>query len=169
VDRILVGYVRRAHGIKGAVVVRPLTDDPDHRWVPGTIVMSDAEPPVAYTVISAGPHPAGILVRFEGVDDRNTAEAMRGTSFTIPVSERRDLEDGEYWPDDLVGCTVVDGSGATLGLVESVVLGAAQDRIAVRTDHGLVEVPLVDAIVPSIDLEARTVTATPPPGLFDAD
>jgi 16S rRNA processing protein RimM len=169
VDRILVGYVRKAHGIKGAVVVRPLTDDPDHRWVPGTVVTSDAEPPVEYTVVSAGPHPSGILVRFDGVDDRSTAEAMRGTSFTIPASERRELDDGEYWPDDLVGCTVVDGSGETLGVVESVVFGAAQDRLAVRTDRGLVEVPLVDALVPTIDLEARTVVATPPPGLFDVD
>ncbi len=168
-DRILVGYVRRAHGIKGAVIVRPLTDDPDRRWVPGAVVHSDARPAVEYTVVTASRHPAGMLVRFSGVDDRNMAEALKGTSFTISPDERRDLEEDEYWPDDLVGCTVVDPSGATLGIVESVVFGAAQDRLAVRTDHGVVEVPLVDAIVPTVDLDTRTITATPPPGLFDAD
>jgi 16S rRNA processing protein RimM len=169
VDRILVGYVRRAHGIKGAVIVRPLSDEPDQRWIPGAVVTSDAEPPVDYTVVSANAHPAGVLVRFEGVDDRNTAESLKGTSFTIPSDERRDLDDDEYWPDDLVGCTVFDESGATLGTVEAVVFGAAQDRLAVRTAHGTVEVPLVEAIIPTVDVAARRIVATPPPGLFDPE
>jgi len=169
VDRILVGYVRRAHGIKGAVIVRPLSDEPSRRWVPEAVVTSDAEPPVDYTVVSAHAHPAGVLVRFEGVDDRNTAEALKGTSFTISSDERRDLDDGEYWPDDLVGCTVFDESGAMLGTVETVVFGAAQDRLAIRTDHGIVEVPLVEAIIPTVDVAAQRIVATPPPGLFDSE
>ncbi len=168
-DRILVGYVRRAHGIKGAVIVRPLTDDPEQRWAVGSVVTSDAEPPVDYTVVASSEHPAGVLVRFSTVDDRNTAEALQGTSFTIPPDERRDLGDDEYWPDDLVGCSVVDRDGNLLGVVESVVFGAAQDRLAVRTERGIVEVPMVEAITPTIDVDGRTIVATPPPGLFDPE
>ena len=167
VEPILVGYVRRAHGINGAVVVRPLTDDPENRWVPGAEFESDAVPPRSYTVAEASPYRDDLLVRFSQVADRNGAEALRGTSFTIDPHDRRDLEDGEFWVEDLVGCTVMDRSGASIGVVDEVVFGAAQDRLAVRTDSGIVEVPFVDPLVPEIDLERRTVVDTPPEGLFD--
>ncbi len=166
VEPVLVGYVRRAHGINGAVVVRPLTDDPDGRWFSGAELASDGNPPVTYTISEVGPHKDGLLVRFEGVVDRSTAEALRGTSFTIAADERRELDPEEFWPDDLVGCAVVDEAGESLGTVESVEFGAAQDRLAVRTADGIVEVPFVDAIVPTIDLDARKVVMTPPIGLF---
>ncbi len=165
-EPVLVGYVRRAHGINGAVVVRPLTDDPVGRWLPGAELASDGNPPITYVVSQVGPHKDGILVRFEGVTDRDTAEALRGTSFTIAADDRRELDAEEFWPDDLVGCTVVDEAGESLGTVESVEFGAAQDRLSVRTPNGVVEVPFVDAIVPTVDLDARTIVMTPPAGLF---
>jgi 16S rRNA processing protein RimM len=166
VEPVLVGYVRRAHGIKGAVVVRPLTDDPDGRWFSGAELASDGNPPTTYTIIEVGPHKDGLLVRFEGVFDRSAAEALRGTSFTIPSDDRRELDNEEFWPDDLIGCAVVDEAGEPLGTVESVEFGSAQDRLAVRTSDGVVEVPFVDAIVPAIDLDRRRIVMTPPGGLF---
>ena len=166
VEQVLVGYVRRAHGINGAVVVRPLTDDPDGRWFSGAELTSDGTPPVGYTIAKVGPHKDGLLVHFEGVADRSTAEALRGTSFTIPSDDRRELDSQEFWPDDLIGCTVVDDSGEVLGIVDTVEFGTAQDRLAVRTPDGVVEVPFVDAIVPTIDLDGRKIVMTPPAGLF---
>jgi 16S rRNA processing protein RimM len=166
VEPVLVGYVRRAHGINGAVVVRPLTDDPAGRWSSGVELTSDGNPPVAYTITKVGPHKDGLLVHFEGVTDRSTAEALRGTSFTIASDDRRELGSEEFWPDDLIGCTVVDDAGELLGTVDSVEFGAAQDRLAVRTPDGVVEVPFVEAIVPTIDLDARKIVMTPPIGLF---
>lgn len=163
---ILVGYVRRAHGINGSVVVRPLTDDPENRWFPGAEFSSDTDPPAPYTVAEAAPYRDDLLVRFVEVRDRTSAEALRGTSFTIDAAERRDLEDGEFWVEDLVGCAVVDQAGESIGVVESVEFGAAQDRLAVRTEAGLFEVPFVDAIVPSVDVERRRVVVTPPEGLL---
>ncbi len=165
-EAVLVGYVRRAHGINGAVVVRPLTDDPDGRWFSGAELASDSNPPISYIIAKVGPHKDGLLVRFEGVTDRSTAEALRGTSFTIAADERRELDAEEFWPDDLIGCTVVDGDGQPLGTVDSVEFGAAQDRLAVRTADGIIEVPFVDAIVPTVDLDGRRIVMTPPQGLF---
>ncbi len=167
VEPILVGYVRRAHGINGAVVVRPLTDDPENRWIPGAEFDSDATPPRSYSVFEASPYRDDLLVRFNEVVDRNGAEALRGTSFTIDPGDRRDLEDGEFWVEDLVGCAVIDEDGTSMGVVEEVVFAAAQDRLAIGTESGRVEIPFVDAIVPEIDLERRVVVVTPPAGLFD--
>jgi 16S rRNA processing protein RimM len=128
--------------------------------------MSDAKPPVLFTVAEAMPYRDDLLVRFAEIGDRSGAEALKGTSFTIDPAERRDLDDDEFWVEDLVGCDVVDRDGAPIGVVESVEFGAAQDRLVVRTEAGRFEVPFVDAIVPEVDLEGRTVVVTPPQGLL---
>ncbi|MEN8234214.1 MAG: ribosome maturation factor RimM [Actinomycetota bacterium] len=168
-NSVIVGYVRRGHGLNGAVIVRPLTDDATQRWRKGARLSSDGEPPVAYIVAQVGPHKDGLLVQFEGVNDRNAADGLRGTSFTIPSDERRALEGGEYWPDDLTGCAVVDEHDQPLGAVVGVEFGAAQDRLVVQTDEGTVEVPFVDALVPTVDLENRRVVVIALPGLFSSD
>jgi len=166
VSLVDVGYARRAHGIGGEVVVRPQTDDPD-RWVVGATFTTDESPARILEAIAVRPHQGDLLVRFAGIDDRDTADALRGTVFQIPAAERRDLGDDEFWPDDLIGVTVVGPDGETLGTVVAVEFGGAQDRLAIETADGFrVEIPFVSAIVPAVDLEARVITVTPPDGLF---
>jgi 16S rRNA processing protein RimM len=166
VNLIDVGYARRAHGIDGEVFVRSLSDDAE-RWITGAAVVTNESTPRTLEVTSVRPHQDDLLVRFRSIDDRNAADALRGVRFQIPASERRTLDDGEYWPDDLVGCTVVDPGGAELGTVAAVEVSAPQDRLVVKTDDGArVEVPLVSAIVTGIDLQAELITVDPPDGLF---
>ena len=167
-EPILVGYVRRAHGINGAVIVRPLTDDPATRWATGAVLLSDQDPPRPFTVVESSPYRNDLLIRFAEVGDRSTSELLKGTSFTIEADERRPLGDDEFWPDDLVGCVAVDEAGSAIGMIDAVEFGSAQDRLVVRTDAGRFEVPFVDAIVPTIDLEARVVVLTPPTGLLES-
>jgi 16S rRNA processing protein RimM len=167
-DRIPVGYIRRAHGIAGAVIVRPLTDDPDGRFATGAAFVTDDDPPRTMEVESVGPHQDGLLVRFVGVTDRSSSEALRGVQLTVDASQRRLLEEDEYWPGDLVGCVVVDGEERTLGTVDEVVFGSAQQRLAVMTPQGdRVEVPFVAALVPSVDIEAGRIVVDAPEGLFE--
>lgn len=121
-----------------------------------------------HTVTGAAPYRDDLLVEFAEITDRSGADLLKGTSFTIEAAERRDLDDDEFWPDDLVGCAAVDEAGTPIGVIEAVEFGAAQDRLVLRTDAGRFEVPFVDAIVPTIDLEARVVVLTPPAGLLDS-
>ncbi|HHC08469.1 MAG TPA: ribosome maturation factor RimM [Actinobacteria bacterium] len=163
-ELVTVGYVRRAHGLRGAVVVRPTTDRPDERFVPGAVFDTEAGP---LEIERVGPHRDGLLVVFVGISDRNAAEGLRGLTLEIPLEARRDLEPGEYWPDELVGCEVVDAAGRRLGEVVDVVLGGSQDRLVVGIPEGdTVEVPFVDALVPHVDVDARRVVVEPPEGLF---
>jgi 16S rRNA processing protein RimM len=161
-----VGYVRRAHGIDGEVAVRPTTDDPG-RWVPGATFLTDEEPPRTLEVIAVRPHHGDLLVAFAGIADRNAAMALRGVTFHIEGAQRRSLGEGEYWPDDLIGCAAVDAGGVRYGTVVDVAFGVGQDRLVVETADGRrVEVPLVVAIVEGIDLDGALVRMTPPEGLF---
>jgi 16S rRNA processing protein RimM len=94
-------------------------------------------------------------IAFEGIDDRETAEAVRGLD--VAVAERRQLGEGEYWPEDLVGLAV------------EVVFGPGQDRLRIEQEEGglTFEVPFVDALVPRVDLEAGEVEIDPIPGLIE--
>ena len=164
--RISVGYVRRAHGIKGEVIVRELTDNPK-RFDPGQSFLTDDDPPRRLEVASRRSHNDGVLVSFEGVVDRNSAEALQGVTLTIGEADRRQLDDDEYWPEDLHGLTALTPDGEYLGTVTGVVLGEAQDRLVVTTQEGQqVEVPFVEAMVGDIHPSLGHVVVDPPEGLF---
>jgi 16S rRNA processing protein RimM len=93
----------------------------------------------------------GPQVAFEDVVDRPGAEVLRGHE--VFVDERRTLEEGEFWPDDLVGLEVRPGGGA----VVEVVHGPAQDRLVIERDGTRFEVPFVGELVPVVDLAAGFV------------
>jgi 16S rRNA processing protein RimM len=118
---------------------------------------------VTLVVASARPYrDRGLVVAFEGVEDRDAAGALRGMVLT--TGARRELGEGEFWIDDLVGLEAVGPEGARLGRVVAVNPGP-QDRLVVETHAGhRVEVPFVAAIVG--DPDRGRLPMTPPPGLF---
>ena len=167
-ERVPVGYVRRAHGLDGAVLVRALADDVAARFKVGMRFLTDEAEPREFAVRSCSTHHDDLIVRFDALTNRNEAEALRGVTLTIAAADRRRLGEDEYWPDELVGCDAFDEAGERLGTVSAVELGGAQDRLVVTTvDGDLVEVPFVSALVPLVDRERGRITLSPPEGMFD--
>jgi 16S rRNA processing protein RimM len=165
--RISIGYVRRAHGIRGEVLVRVLSDDPG-RFASGASFYTDDDPPERLVVGTARQHSDGLVVAFDGVVTRDDAERLQGSTLTIGASERRALGPDEYWPEDLAGLAAIDPTGSHLGTVTGVVFGDAQDRLVVTTSDGeSIEVPFVDAIVRDVHPSLGHVVIDPPEGLFD--
>ena len=115
-DRIPVGYVRRAHGIRGDVLVRPLTDHPE-RFAPDAVFLTEEDPPRTLEVRSVRGAGADLIISFAGLADRTEAETLRGQRLTIGKSERRELDEGEYWPDELEGLVALDPHGDRIGVV----------------------------------------------------
>jgi len=109
----------------------------------------------------------GLIVRFEGVTDRIGAEALRGTDLFGDQAEFPNLEDGEFWPADLIGLLAEDPSGEPLGSVVAIAYGP-QDRLVVETPDGLrAEVPFVADLVG--DPADGKIVIDAPAGLFDPD
>jgi 16S rRNA processing protein RimM len=131
---------------------------------PGGTVFVDGTPHVVRAIRRVD---RGHQIAFEGIVDRETAEALRGLD--VAVAERRQLGEGEYWPEDLIGLSVVQPDGGVVGIVADVVFGPGQDRLRIERegDGPTFEVPFVDALVPRVDLQAGEVEIDPIPGLIE--
>ena len=144
----------KAHGIKGEVQVRLVTDLTS-RLDPGTVLTTDRGP---MTVRASRPHQGVWLVHFEGVTTRNEAEALRGL---VLRAEPVDDPEGGDFVHELIGCTVVDTSGVEHGVVESVQWNPAADLL-VLGDGRLVPMTFVTEVV-----AGERVVVDPPAGLLD--
>ncbi len=167
-DRVEVGYVARAHGVRGGVLVSGVADD--LTWfAPGSVLVGMPRSGTIrrdLTIRATNAHNHGIVVYFAEVDDRDAAESLKGTALTAERSRRRDLGPDEYWPDQLRGLAAVGVDGGELGVVTDVVVGGPQDRLVVTTTAGAeVDVPFVAAIVTAVLPDRVVIDA--PPGLFD--
>lgn len=101
----------------------------------------------------------GYQIAFTGVTERSAAEKIRGG--TVYVPERRDLEEDEFWPEDLVGLEVRPGGGSVVGVAH----GPSQARLVVERDGARFEIPFVDELVPMVDVDGGYVEIVELPGL----
>jgi 16S rRNA processing protein RimM len=169
---VVVGRIGKPHGIRGEVTLDVRTDEPERRFAPGTTLRAEAPAgadrrPSSLTVARARWHQSTLLVTFRELADRNAAEAARGTVLhaTIGLDETPD-DPEEFYDHQLVGLDVVDVDGTSLGTVQALVHGSAQDLLTVRTADGRdALVPFVTALVPEVDLEAGRVVVADRPGL----
>ncbi|WP_207915331.1 ribosome maturation factor RimM [Micromonospora sp. 15K316] len=125
--------------------------------------------PAELVIESARWHQGRLLVAFEGVLDRDVAEALRGTLVGVESSEIAAPEDPEEFNDhQLVGLSVVTPSGERLGEVARIDHAPSSDLLVLRRPEGRTAlIPFVKAIVPEVDLAGGRVVVDPPGGLLD--
>jgi len=174
---IIVGRVRKAHGIRGEVVVETITDAPDAIFAAGRRVFAgtasgDVTPARQELHIKgARDFNEGLLVSFDEVPDRNAAELWRGRYLLLPASEVPPPADDEVYLHDLIGMTVALESGDVVGTVDELYelpQGLALDvRRAPPRDGETVLVLYDDNTIASVDKDARRIVITPPEGLLE--
>lgn len=169
---VVVGRIGKPHGIRGEVTVDVRTDSPELRFATGSTLRIEAPKGSALSapslrVARSRWHQSTLLVQFEEIADRTAAEAARGTVLHATLAADETPEDPEeYYDHQLVGLSAHDTDGTPLGEVTSVVHGAAQDLLSIRTPDGRdALVPFVAALVPEVDLAGRRVVVADRPGL----
>ena len=164
-DRLEVGRIVKAHGIRGEVVVEAVSNRAE-RFTPGAVLYDDERAmPIRRASPQGGPGPAGRITRarwivsFEGVDDRNTAERLRDiVLFGDPLDHDDDAD--ELWVHELVGSELYDPTGQRLGRVAAVEANPASDLLVLESGH---LVPMVFVV----EAAAGRVVIDPPAGLLD--
>lgn len=168
-DRV-IGRVVKPHGIRGEVVVEPLSDVVG-RFDPGVeLVVADTP----RTIASSRPHAGRLLVAFEGLVDRTAAETLRGATL---VAAARDLDDQDvYYVHELVGLDVVTDDGDWVGEVVGVrdlPSVAGYDLLEVERNGQRWLLPsdddLVEVATNTDTGEDLLLVVDPPPGLLPDD
>ena len=152
--RLEVGRIGRAHGLRGEVVVTPVSNISE-RFAKGATLWVDDAP---LSIASSRPNQHRFVVRFDGVDSRDAAEALRGK--VVEAEPMADAPDGELWVHELIGSEVRDRGGTGFGRVVSVEANPAHDLLVL--ENGAL-VPMVFVL----SSDSGVVLIDPPDGLFD--
>jgi 16S rRNA processing protein RimM len=147
-----VGRIIKPHGIRGEVIVDLVSNRPE-RLNAGSVLSSDVGD---FEVVRSTPHQNRWIVAFEGVADRNRAEALRGT---VLRAEPMEGEDDTLWVHELVGAVVYDVNGLFYGRVSEVEANPASDLLVLP--QGLVPLTFV------VTQEPGRVVIDPPEGLVE--
>ncbi len=169
-DLLVVGRIGKPQGIKGEVTVQVRTDDPDTRFAVGSVLLADPVERGPLTVEAARWQNGRLVVAFEGVLDRNAAEALRETLLQVDGATLPPPEDEDEFHDHVLrGMTAVLVGGDALGEVVDVLHLPHGDVLVVRRTDNAAEVlvPFVKAMVPVVDVAARRLQVAPPEGLLD--
>ena len=163
---LVVGRIAKAHGIKGEVSVEVRTDAPEIRFAPGSRLRTD--PDRGEVVVErARPHSGRLVVAFEGVADRNAAEALRATNLVVDSATTGPTgEPDEWWDHELVGLPAVQPDGTVVGTVTEVPHLPGGDLLALeREGRDELLVPFTAEFVPVVDVPGGRVVIDPPEGL----
>jgi 16S rRNA processing protein RimM len=194
--QVVVGRIRRAHGIRGDVAVEVRTDEPTRRLATGNVLATDPADHGPLTVTASRWHSGAFLMSFAEVQDRTAAEQLRGTWLVMDSADIGPTGDpDEFYDHELIGLTAVTVAGERIGVVTDVrhhgqdllVIApggniAPGDLAAGNSAHGNsapgdlaagdrpraeLLVPFVAPIVPEVDVPAGRLVIDPPPGLLD--
>jgi 16S rRNA processing protein RimM len=167
--RLVIGRIARPHGVRGGVVVDVRTDDPEERFVGGSVLATEPAQVGPLTVERYAWHSGRLLVWFSGVADRVGADRLRGTLLFVDSDDLPSIDDPDEFRDhELIDLTVVETNGNRVGTVADVVHLPGQDVLVVRREDGReAMVPFVSALVPEVDPAAKRIVVDAPAGLLD--
>jgi len=185
---LVVGQIGKPHGIRGEVSVAVRTDEPEERFVAGSVFITEvprdrrvstgparSAPGVEYKVPpelsleSARWHQGRVIAQFAGVHDRNVAEALRGVLLQVDSASVTVPEDPDEFHDhQLIGLAVVSVGGDVLGEVDRIDHAPSSDLIVLKKlGGGTALIPFVSQMVPTVDLAGGRVLVDLPEGLLD--
>jgi 16S rRNA processing protein RimM len=174
---MIVGRVRKAHGIRGELLVEPITDSPDtvfvsgRRLFAGTATGDPAPDGLELHITAVRQHMDSVRLTLKEVPDRSAAELWRGRFLLVPQAELPPPADDEVYLHDLIGMQVKHVDGRTLGAVEDTYDLPQGLMLDVRPVNGGATyfIPWRAELLVHVDEAARCITVNPPEGLLPDD
>ena len=165
-DRVCVGAIGGAFGVKGQVRLKSFTAHPEDIASYAPLETEDGS--MEFSVQIEGSITNGLAARLGGITTKEQADALRGIRLFVPRARLPALPDDEFYHTDLIGLDVVDTGGTALGRVKAVLNHGAGDLLEI---HGpglkaTVLLPFTQQVVPTVDLAQGRIVVDPPEGLF---
>ncbi len=171
--RVELGRVVGAHALAGQVRVRFFGDGPENLLgCPFVFLGERRDDPAAarYAVRGGGQGRGGeVRLSLEGVDDRDAAEALRGSLVLVDSHVLEPLDEDEFYWHELIGCTVETEAGERLGSVRELWNTGGHDVLVVIGERGQVLIPTVREIMKRVDRSQGRIVIDPIPGLLNEE
>lgn len=159
-----IGEITKPHGVRGEVKVFPLTDDANRFLRLRTVLLEG----VPVKVVFAKPGKDRVIMKLEGVDTVEAADALRGKFLEVPREEAVGLERDAYFVEDLKDCHVFDTQGVSLGKVYDVIRTGANDVYWIQEPKELL-IPALKSVVVEVSVEEERIVIRPVSEWSDAD
>lgn len=167
---LAVAIFRKPHGLKGEVVVTPLTDEPQEVFVVGRrLVRLDADGKPGedeYVISRTRPFHRKWLLQFEGIDARDDLQTLSQAILGVARDELRKPENDEMYVHEIPGADVVI-DGKVIGKASHLIEVPSGDLLAVDIAGKEILFPFKRPILVSVDRQARRIELAPPDGLLD--
>ena len=164
-----MGGVVKPHGIRGEFCIKSYADSPSIFGRVGSLYLQDGNKnPEPFTVRSWREHKGLILLQVQGVEDRDRAEELRGRVVLVQENDLPELEDGQVYLYQMMGCRVALEDGTDIGVLDSFFESSQQETwVIVNEQKQEILLPAVPEFVLDVDLDAGVITVDPPEGLLD--
>jgi len=165
---IAVARIARTRGNRGEVLADLYTDFPDRFNALQEVWLEFADGHrLRMTVEKTWEHQGRIVFKFKGIDDIGSAEPYVGCWIQIPAGDAMPLPEGTYYDHDLIGCSVRDTRGNSLGVVDEILRIAGNSQLVVKSPGREYLIPAVESICIRISIEEKQILVDPPEGLMD--
>ncbi len=164
-----VGKIVNTHGIKGELKVLSMTDFPEERYQKGNelTLFIEGKEPKSLTIASYRKHKNFDLLMFEGYSDINEVEGFKQGILKVDESQLQDLDEGEFYFHEIIGCVVRTTSGEELGVVKEILSPGANDVWVVKAPRGKEHlIPYIEDIVKKVDIAQKEIIIEPMEGLL---
>jgi 16S rRNA processing protein RimM len=155
-----VGKIVNTHGIRGELKIVPQTDFPELRFEKGSklVIETAAGERIPVQVEASRIHKNMVLVKFKEFSDINQCEKYKGSMLKVEEQYLADLEDGEYYYHEIIGCDVVTEEGQELGKITEILSPGANDVWVVKPPKGKeLLLPFIDDVVLDVDVNGKKV------------
>ena len=153
---LVIGFLRRPHGVNGEIVMDIHTDFPDRIKSGKKILIGEKHQP--HTLDTVRPHADGLLVSLRGVNTPEDAGKFRNQWVYVKASEVPPLPEGQHYKYEMIGLDVIDDNGTSLGKLVEILETGANDVYIVRDDSGKeILLPAIPAVILNLDMDQRTL------------
>ncbi len=165
-EYLVVGSLRRSHGVHGEMVMEVITDFPE-RLKPNTkVYLGDSHQPMILESVRI--HNEGLLVKFKGVDTPEDAGRCRNQLVYVTAADRPKLSKGQYYHHELIGFAIVDEHDESIGTLSDIMQTGANDvYVVTRLDKSELLLPVISSVVLDIEADRRLIRVRLIPGLLD--
>jgi 16S rRNA processing protein RimM len=165
-----VGKIVNTHGIRGEIRVISTTDFPEERYAKGNslfIFLQNEKDPIEVKVSGHRVHKNFDLLTFEGYSNVNHVERFKGATVRIPEEQHGELNEGEFYYHEIIGCSVETVDGEKLGKIKEILSTGANDVWVIQR-NGVKDalIPYIKDVVQKIDIDNKLIIIQPMEGLL---